>query len=70
MSDSPSRIWRFLTELKRRQAYRVAATYAGAAFVFWQATSLLVRALDWPRWVLSAVVLLAIGAFPIVVALA
>lgn len=70
MADLLKRIWRFLAELKRRQVYRVAATYAGAAFVLWQATSLLVRALDWPEWVLSAVVLVAIGAFPIVVALA
>ncbi len=70
MADLLERIGRFLAELKRRQVYRVAATYAGAAFVTWQATSLLVRALDWPDWVLSAVVLVAIGAFPIVVVLA
>lgn len=70
MSDLVQRIRDFLSELRRRQMYRVAVTYAGAAFVVWQATALLVRALDWPEWVLSAVVLVAIAGFPVVVALA
>ncbi len=36
MSDPPSKLAAFLTELKRRRVFRVAIVYAGVAFIIFQ----------------------------------
>jgi len=55
----------FLSELKRRRVYRVAAVYAAVAFVIWQAAEIAVPALGLPDWVLTAVVVATLVGFPI-----
>lgn len=57
-------------ELRRRQVYRAAVAYAGAAFVLWQASAIVIRALGWPGWILTVMVVGAAIGFPVVVGLA
>jgi TolB-like protein len=59
-----------LDELKRRKVFRVAAVYAATAFVVLQAADLLAAGLALPSWVFSAITLLLIVGFPVVVLLA
>jgi|GEM_PF-5930123 len=59
-----------LTELKRRNIFRAAATYAVSAWVLAQAAGLFLPAFDAADWVLRAVfVVLALG-FPVTIAAA
>src|SRR5438034_6284197 len=52
----------FLAELKRRNVYKVAITYAVVAWLFVQAASILLPTFDAPSWVMKTlVVLLALG---------
>lgn len=57
-------------ELKRRNIYRVAATYAVVAFIVWQASSFLLPALGFPEWSVHLVVVLTLLGFPVAVVLA
>ena len=58
MSDKPS----FFAELKRRNVYKVAITYAVVAWLVIQAASILLPTFEAPNWVMKAfVVLLAFG---------
>jgi ketosteroid isomerase-like protein len=58
MSDKPS----FFGELKRRNVYRVALTYAVVAWLLIEVASVLLPMLDAPEWLITAfVVLLALG---------
>ena len=58
MSDKPS----FFAELKRRNVYRVALTYAVVAWLLLEVASVLLPMLDAPEWLITAfVVLLALG---------
>jgi ketosteroid isomerase-like protein len=58
MSDKPS----FFVELKRRNVYRVALTYAVIAWLLIEVASVLLPMLDAPEWLITAfVVLLALG---------
>ena len=52
----------FFTELKRRNVYKVAITYAVVAWLLIQAASILLPTFEAPAWVMKAfVVLLALG---------
>src|ERR1041384_4753710 len=52
----------FFSELKRRNVYKVAITYAVVAWLLIQAASILLPTFDAPSWVMKAfVVLLALG---------
>jgi TolB-like protein/Tfp pilus assembly protein PilF len=52
----------FLAELKRRNVYKVAITYAVVAWLLIQAASILLPTFDAPAWVMKAfVVFLAVG---------
>jgi len=56
------RIDNFFTELKRRNVYKVAITYAVVAWLLIQAASILLPTFEAPAWVMKAfVVLLAFG---------
>src|SRR5438093_9996354 len=56
------RINNFLAELKRRNVYKVAITYAVVAWLLIQAASILLPTFEAPSWVMKAfVVLLAFG---------
>src|SRR5438876_8740628 len=58
MSEKPS----FFAELRRRNVYKVAITYAVVAWLFVQAASILLPTFDAPCWVMKTlVVLLALG---------
>ena len=58
MSDKPS----FFAELKRRNVYRVALTYAVVAWLLIEVASVLLPMLDAPEWLITAfVALLALG---------
>ena len=52
----------FFSELKRRNVYKVAITYAVVAWLLIQAASILLPTFEAPAWVMKAfVVLLALG---------
>jgi TolB-like protein len=60
----------FVAELQRRRVFRVAAVYAGVAFIVAQVAALLLPALLLPEWVFRLIVVLLILGFPLALALA
>src|SRR5438876_9666479 len=60
----------FFAELKRRNVYKVAITYAVTAWLLIQATSILLPTFEAPAWVMKVVVLAVVLGFPIAVILA
>lgn len=58
-----------LNELKRRNVFRVAATYAVVAWVMAQGANVILPAFEAPDWVLKVVISLLLLGFPIMVAL-
>jgi tetratricopeptide (TPR) repeat protein len=60
----------FLSELKRRRVFRVAATYAVVAFVIAQVSDIFFPGLGLPPWSLRLVLVLLILGFPISLVLA
>ena len=65
-----SRFSAFLSELKRRKVYHVAAGYAGVSIVIATATSELYSHLSLPEWTPTLVILLLAVGFPIALVLA
>lgn len=61
---------RFLTELKRRNVYRVAVVYAAAAWALLEVADLVSPHLGLPEWTVSLVLLLCALGFPISIILA
>jgi hypothetical protein len=55
----------FLTELKRRKVYRVAAAYAIVALLLIQAASILFPTFEAPPWVMKVFVTAVILGFPL-----
>jgi len=51
MSDPPSRFSAFITELRRRRVFRVAAVYACVAFIICQIIDATFDYLPIPDWV-------------------
>lgn len=70
MADPLARLRRFLRELKRRNAYRVAVAYLVSAFVAIQAADLLVPETTLPAGVETFVIYVAVVGFPIALVLA
>ncbi|NIN73120.1 MAG: tetratricopeptide repeat protein [Gemmatimonadetes bacterium] len=70
MSDDPSALQRFLSELRRRRVYRVAVVYAIVAFVIWQAAEISFPAFGFPNWTLAFVIVLTFLGFPLALVLA
>lgn len=68
-ANTPS-LRRLVRELKRRRVFRVAAVYAGVAFIVVQVSQLLIPALLLPDWTYSFLVMLTLLGFPVAVALA
>jgi TolB-like protein/Flp pilus assembly protein TadD len=60
----------FLTELKRRKVYRVAAAYAIVAWLLIQAASILFPTFEAPSWVMKVFVTAVILGFPVALILA
>ena len=67
---SSSDLDRFLSELKRRRVYKVAAFYAAAAFAVLQGLDIVLPALGTPGWVMRAAVLTVLIGFPVALGLA
>jgi serine/threonine-protein kinase len=66
--ESPFRT--FLTELKRRKVYRVAAGYAVATFAILEGADLVLPTLGVPAWVYQLLVVLVLLGFPVALILA
>src|SRR6266542_5673883 len=60
----------FLTELKRRNVYKVAIAYAVVAWLLMQIASQIFPFFDIPNWGVRLVVLLLVVGFPVAVILA
>jgi len=60
----------FLSELKRRNVYRVGAAYVVAAFVLIEVVSNVAPVFNFPGWIAQAVILLLVVGFPAVLCLA
>ncbi len=50
----------FLSELKRRNVYKVAVAYAGVAWLTIQAASIFLPAFDGPPWMMKILVVVII----------
>ena len=63
--DTNSVVNGFLCELRRRKVYRVAAAYAVAAWLIIQVAATTFPALEFPAWILRAVIVAVLVGFPI-----
>ncbi len=70
MSPPISNLSAFLSDLKHRRVFRVAAVYACVAFIIFQIVDATFEPLRLPDWLSTAVVVLLALGFPIAVALA
>ncbi len=70
MPKPTSRFAAFITELRRRRVFRVAAVYAGVAFVIIQIIDGAFGYLRIPEWVGTTVIVLVLLGFPIAITLA
>ncbi len=66
----PSPLSNFISELRRRRVFRVAAVYAGVAFIVFQIVDATFEPLHLPDWAGTLVVVLLVLGFPIAVGLA
>src|SRR5436309_5795611 len=55
----------FLSELKRRNVYKVAVAYAVVAWLLLQAASIFLPAFDAPPWVMKIFIIVIIFGFPV-----
>jgi TolB-like protein len=70
MGKNPRAYQKLFAELKRRRVFNTAAIYGGVAFVIFQAADFVVPALRLSDTVATAIVLVAVSGFPVVVFLA
>ena len=70
MPKPPGKIAAFTAELRRRRVFRVAAVYAGVAFVIFQIIDSIFEPLHIPEWVGSLLIVLLLAGFPIAMILA
>src|SRR5438094_8190577 len=55
----------FLSELKRRNVYKVAVAYAVVAWLTIQAASIFLPAFNAPQWAMQVVILVLVIGFPV-----
>jgi len=65
-----SKLANIITELRRRRVFRVAAVYAGVAFIIFQIIDATFDYLPIPDWVGTAIIVLLLVGFPIAVGMA
>lgn len=70
MTNPIERLRQLLTELRRRNVYRVAATYLAVAFVGFQAVKLLIPTTTLPGWGDELILALLIAGFPVALVVA
>lgn len=63
------RLFRILSELRRRRVYRVAVAYLVAGFAVLEAADLILPALPAPAWIYRVLVILVLAGFPVAIAL-
>ena len=64
MPDRPNKLSKFWQELKRRNVHRTVAIYAGSAFVFLEAATIIFPRWGFPDWTIDLVLyLLILGVF-------
>lgn len=61
---------KFIAELRRRSVFRVAGLYVGVAWIFIEASSVLLPTFEAPDWVLRWIIILAFIGFPVALVLA
>ena len=66
MSGNPNKLSQFWQELKRRKVIKVAAMYAGAAYILIELANNVVEPLNLPDWSPRLVILLVMIGFPVV----
>jgi TolB-like protein len=69
MSENPNRLIRIWQELKRRNVFRVTATYAATGYIIIQVVNNLMVPLHLPDWIATLVVILLIIGLPVAVIL-
>ena len=70
MPEPTSKFAVFVAELRRRRVFRVAAVYAGIAFVLFQVIDSIFEPLHIPEWVGSLIIVLLLVGFPVAIGLA
>ena len=60
----------FFKELKRRNVYKVAITYAIVAWLILQISSIVLPSINAPEWVMQVLLLFVVIGFPIALVLA
>jgi len=70
MSDPPSRFTAFLSELRYRRVFRVAAVYACVAFIIFQIIDATFEPLHIPDWVSGLIIILLLLGFLVAVGMA
>jgi len=70
MSDSPSKLSRFIQELRNRRVFRVSAVYLGVGYAILEASSIIVPTMDLPANIVKIILGLLIAGFPLAVTLA
>ena len=70
MPETTSNLAAFVAELRRRRVFRVAAVYAGVAFVIIQIIDGAFGYLRIPEWVGTTVIVLVLLGFPVAIGLA
>ncbi|MCH7576153.1 MAG: hypothetical protein IIA59_13665 [Candidatus Marinimicrobia bacterium] len=70
MIQQQSRVSTFVSELRRRRVFRVAAVYGGVAFVLFQIIDSIFEPLHIPEWIGSLIIILLLVGFPLAMALA
>jgi len=68
--DGPLSLADWMNEFRRRSVFRVAAVYAGVAFVLVQATAYVFEALLFPPWAHRLFVVFVLAGFPVALVLA
>jgi TolB-like protein/Tfp pilus assembly protein PilF len=69
MSDEPARVG-WLQQVQRRGVLRVAGSYGAIAWLLLQIGDTVAGPLDWPAWVMKALIVTAVLGFPIACGLA
>jgi TolB-like protein/tetratricopeptide (TPR) repeat protein len=70
MSDSPSRLKRFIAETKRRKVFRVAIVYVVGAWILLQVAEVTFEPLNLPEWAMPFMIVLVVLGFALAIVLA
>ncbi len=69
VDESASSLARFLDELRTRKVYKVGAGYLAISYIVLEVASIVLPEMPLPAWTFTAVVAIAVGGFPVALAL-